>query len=114
VIKNKTKPSTEKRPDFNIAIKVSKGTLNTQAFQDVVLDNLVELILQYFNAHALSIAFPELAVPVTVQVRNIFSSFFFLICLILLFRVCFVIFIAQTFVKEAEKHESHEKYPAAS
>jgi len=71
IIKGKTKPSTERRPDFNALIKVSKSILNTQAFQDVVLENTVELILQYFNAHALSIAFPELAVPVSVQLKHI-------------------------------------------
>ena len=80
VIKAKTKPSTEKRPDFNAAIKVSKAVLNTQAFQDVVLDNLVELMVQYFSAHALSIAFPELAVPAAVQVCCSIYFFLWFLC----------------------------------
>jgi len=54
--------------------------------QDSVIDQLHELIFEYLNIHAHTVGFPELALPILMEVHNVMSMLLFcsLLCFILL------------------------------
>ncbi|CAB4031470.1 nucleolar complex 2 homolog, partial [Paramuricea clavata] len=65
-----SKLSTAKPTSFSCILKVSKQQLHTKAFQDSVVDEVVELLLEHFSTHAHSIGFPELAFPCVVKMKH--------------------------------------------
>ncbi|WKT39861.1 hypothetical protein QSH57_001680 [Fusarium oxysporum f. sp. vasinfectum] len=56
--------------DFATSYKAPKSYLRTRVFQDGVGEQLVELLGEYFFLWATSIAFPELALPVIIQLKR--------------------------------------------
>lgn len=55
-------------------LKLSKAQLNTKAYRDSVIDQLHELIFEYLNIHAHTIGFPELALPILMELRHFVKS----------------------------------------
>ncbi|XP_046842848.1 nucleolar complex protein 2 homolog isoform X2 [Xenia sp. Carnegie-2017] len=64
------KLSTAKPTSFSSILRVSKQELHTKTFQDSVMEQVVELLLEHFSTHAHSIGFPELAFPCIVQMKQ--------------------------------------------
>ncbi|KAF7192867.1 Nucleolar complex protein 2 [Pseudocercospora fuligena] len=64
------KPSTLKPLDFNTTIRTPKSYLRTRTYQDGVAEQVQELLSEFFVMWAKNIAFPELALPVTVMLRR--------------------------------------------
>lgn len=64
------KPGTLKPLDFNIAIRAPKSYLRTRVYQDGVAEQAQELLSEFFLLWTKNIAFPELALPVTVMLKR--------------------------------------------
>ncbi|KOS17554.1 Nucleolar complex protein 2 [Escovopsis weberi] len=64
------KATTLKAFDFAVSYKASKAYLRTRAYQDGVGEQVVELIGEFALLWATSIAFPELALPVVIQLKR--------------------------------------------
>ncbi|KAF4124965.1 nucleolar complex protein 2 [Geosmithia morbida] len=64
------KPSTLKALDFSLSYKCPKSYLRTRVYQDGVGDQVVELLSEYFLLWSTSIALPELALPVVIQLKR--------------------------------------------
>lgn len=64
------RPSTLKALDFAVAYKAPCAYLRTRVYQDGVGDQAVELLGEYMFLWATSVAFPELALPVVVQLKR--------------------------------------------
>ncbi|KAL2211602.1 Noc2-domain-containing protein [Sarocladium strictum] len=64
------KPSTLKAFDFAVSYKAPKSYLRTRVYQDGVGDQVIDLFGEYFLLWSTSIAFPELALPVTIQLKR--------------------------------------------
>ncbi|KAM0441132.1 hypothetical protein ACHAPT_000437 [Fusarium lateritium] len=69
-MKKAPKPASLKPFDFATAYKAPKSYLRTRVYQDSVGEQVVELLGEYFLLWATSIAFPELALPVTIQLKR--------------------------------------------
>lgn len=69
-MKKPPKASTLKAFDFSIAYKAPKSYLRTRVYQDGVGDQIVELLGEYFLLWSTSIAFPELALPIIIQLKR--------------------------------------------
>ncbi|XP_022104188.1 nucleolar complex protein 2 homolog [Acanthaster planci] len=67
---NKKHSSISFRPlNFAVMLKVSKSQLNERAFKDGLIDQLYELLLEHLQVHSHAIGFPELALPVIMQLK---------------------------------------------
>ncbi|RDA88385.1 hypothetical protein CP532_5540 [Ophiocordyceps camponoti-leonardi (nom. inval.)] len=64
------KPSTLKAFDFAVSYKTTKPYLRTRVYQDGVGEQVVELLGEHMLLWAKSIAFPELALPVIIQLKR--------------------------------------------
>ncbi|KAJ3120153.1 Nucleolar Complex 2 protein [Physocladia obscura] len=64
------KPSTHKPLNFLLTLKAPAQILGTRTYQTGIVDELVQLLTEYYDCFALSIAFPELVVPAVVQLRR--------------------------------------------
>ncbi|TPX54102.1 hypothetical protein PhCBS80983_g06059 [Powellomyces hirtus] len=69
-LRNKAKPSTLKQLDFSLAIKAPNQYLGTRTYQVGIVEQVVSLLFDYYGAFALSISFPELAVPALLQLKR--------------------------------------------
>ncbi|KAF5577388.1 nucleolar complex 2 [Fusarium pseudocircinatum] len=69
-MKKAPKAASLKPFDFATSYKAPKSYLRTRVFQDGVGEQLVELLGEYFFLWATSIAFPELALPVVIQLKR--------------------------------------------
>ncbi|KAF7552481.1 hypothetical protein G7Z17_g4326 [Cylindrodendrum hubeiense] len=69
-MKKAPKAASIKPFDFATAYKAPKSHLRTRVYQDSVGDQVVELLSEYFLLWATSIAFPELALPVNIQIKR--------------------------------------------
>lgn len=69
-MKKSPKPSTLKSLDFSTSIRAPKSYLRTRVYQDGVGDQVAELLSEFFVLWTKSIAFPELALPVTVMLKR--------------------------------------------
>ncbi|KAM5355269.1 hypothetical protein ACJ41O_001915 [Fusarium nematophilum] len=69
-MKKVPKAASLKPFDFATAYKAPKSYLRTRVYQDGVGEQVVELLGEYFLLWATSIAFPELALPVTIQLKR--------------------------------------------
>ncbi|KAK2936975.1 hypothetical protein FoTM2_000191 [Fusarium oxysporum f. sp. vasinfectum] len=69
-MKKAPKAASLKPFDFATSYKAPKSYLRTRVFQDGVGEQLVELLGEYFFLWATSIAFPELALPVIIQLKR--------------------------------------------
>ena len=64
------KPSTLKPLDFSISIRAPKSYLRTRTYQDGVGEQVQELLSEFFVLWCQNIAFPELALPVTIMLKR--------------------------------------------
>ncbi|QPG95076.1 hypothetical protein C2857_007588 [Epichloe festucae Fl1] len=69
-MKKAPKASTLKAFDFTVAYKAPKSYLRTRVYQDGVGEQVVELLGEFFLLWSTSIAFPELALPVIIQLKR--------------------------------------------
>ncbi|EGX89346.1 ribosome assembly protein Noc2, putative [Cordyceps militaris CM01] len=69
-MKRPPKSATLKAFDFAVAYKAPKAYLRTRVFQDGVGDQVVELLGEFMHLWGTSIAFPELALPVVIQLKR--------------------------------------------
>ncbi|KAJ3048314.1 Nucleolar Complex 2 protein [Rhizophlyctis rosea] len=69
-LRGKAKPSTQKPLDFMLNIKTANSYLGTRTYQNGVVEEVVNLLFDYYGAFALSIAFPELAIPAILQLKR--------------------------------------------
>ncbi|KAF5027707.1 hypothetical protein F66182_191 [Fusarium sp. NRRL 66182] len=69
-MKKAPKAASLKPFDFATAYKAPKSYLRTRVFQDGVGEQLVELLSEYFYLWTTNIAFPELALPVIIQLKR--------------------------------------------
>ncbi|KAM4058697.1 noc2p family protein [Hirsutella rhossiliensis] len=69
-MKKPPKAGTLKAFDFSVAYKAPKAYLRTRVYQDGVGEQVVELLGEYMLLWSTSIAFPELALPVVIQLKR--------------------------------------------
>ncbi|KAK2594330.1 Nucleolar Complex 2 protein [Conoideocrella luteorostrata] len=69
-MKKPPKASTLKAFDFAVAYKAPKSYLRTRVYQDGIGDQVTELLGEFFLLWSTSIAFPELALPVIIQLKR--------------------------------------------
>ncbi|KAL3448665.1 Noc2p family-domain-containing protein [Aspergillus insuetus] len=64
------KSATLRPLDFNTAIRAPKSYLRTRIYQDGVLEQVAELLAEFFVLWTKHIAFPELSVPIVVALKR--------------------------------------------
>lgn len=69
-MKKPPKNTTLKAFDFAVSYKASKAYLRTRVYQDGVGEQVVELLGEFMYLWSKSIAFPELALPVIIQLKR--------------------------------------------
>ncbi|KAJ3194889.1 Nucleolar Complex 2 protein [Irineochytrium annulatum] len=69
-MKRSGKPSTLKQLDFTLALKAPAEYIGTRVYQVGVAEEFLSLIIDHYDCFALSISFPELAIPAIFQFRR--------------------------------------------
>ncbi|KYK57538.1 ribosome assembly protein Noc2 [Drechmeria coniospora] len=69
-MKKPPKGTTLKAFDFSVAYKAPKSYLRTRVYQDGVGEQVIELMSEYMLLWSTSIAFPELALPIIIQLKR--------------------------------------------
>ncbi|KAJ3294549.1 Nucleolar Complex 2 protein, partial [Blyttiomyces sp. JEL0837] len=69
-LRSKPKPSTLKPMDFGLALKTPNQYLGTRPYQVGVAEEAVNLLIDFYDCFALSVGFPELAVPAVLQFKR--------------------------------------------
>ncbi|CCJ30082.1 unnamed protein product [Pneumocystis jirovecii] len=69
-IKNKPAPSTAKPIDFELCIRAPKSYLKGKIYQDGLIEQVIELLLEIYSLQCKSISFPELSMPMIIQIKR--------------------------------------------
>ncbi|KAL6701305.1 Noc2p family domain-containing protein [Trichoderma pleuroticola] len=69
-MKKAPKASTLKPMDFAVSYRAPKSYLRTRVFQDGIGDEVAELMSSFMYTWSTSISFPELALPVIIQLKR--------------------------------------------
>lgn len=55
---------------FDCILKLSNSQIKEKSYRDSTMDHIYDLLMTYFNSHAHTIAFPEMAVPTIVILKK--------------------------------------------
>ncbi|KAJ3025651.1 UNVERIFIED_CONTAM: Nucleolar Complex 2 protein [Siphonaria sp. JEL0065] len=69
-LRSHAKPSTLKPLNFVLTLKAPAQYLGTRTYQTGVVEEVVGLLMEYYDCFSLTIGFPELVVPAVVQFRR--------------------------------------------
>ncbi|KAI4151996.1 MAG: hypothetical protein LQ340_003160 [Diploschistes diacapsis] len=69
-VKDPPKPSTLKPLDFPTTLRAPKQYIRTRVYQDGVMEQVSDLLAEFFGCWSKSVAFPELIIPPTVLLKR--------------------------------------------
>ena len=69
-VRNPGKPSTIKPLDFATSLRAPKQYVKTRVYQDGIIEEVSELLAEFFGVWAKNVAFPELIIPPVVLLKR--------------------------------------------
>ncbi|XP_063901413.1 nucleolar complex protein 2 homolog [Zophobas morio] len=69
-VKNKPQNFSSKATDTEFTLRFKKNFLGSKLFQDFVINSVIHELYAYFSESSYHVAFPELALPVMVQLKH--------------------------------------------
>jgi len=73
-LRKSIKKSTIAQMDLQFLLKVKEGDLRTKACHEALVETVTQHMLTYFQAYSCSVAFPELAFPITVFLKKMVKA----------------------------------------